>query len=256
DLWERKSTDLSLRARRALPDVLRAFTQFVHRRQDIPAALTRETLEAIDNRAPALLRNLERDAGQPTVADLVSERLRLEAERVELVRDLLEQQLGSADAVARLDDVPLPDEAFDWSVVPADLPPRVTLLLDMAEPVALDIAGVELRTVLRRLVAKLAVTAPELLAAGPREDRQAAALLWVAASMNGLLGPRAGTTVAEMLAAFGLTGTVADRGRAILRALGWEDLPDAQYRLIHPDLLISERRRDLVQLREFYLGEG
>jgi hypothetical protein len=55
-------------------------------------------------------------------------------------------------------------------------------------------------------------------------------------------------SVTELLAAFGVKGSVADRGTAMLQELGWDDADDASARLLHLDLTVSSKRQE-------YLGE-
>lgn len=81
DLWLRKTEGLSEEAKRTLPDVLRAWTRFVHRRHGIPDELTVETLGAIDSRTPGLLEALKQGTTTPGVADIVAEHLRQRAGR-------------------------------------------------------------------------------------------------------------------------------------------------------------------------------
>ncbi len=79
-----------------------------------------------------------------------------------------------------LDAEPLPDEPFDWSVVPADLGDEVAATLSAIDRVCDAALDVELRTVSRRLLARLveADTAP--FRRSPHHDRLAAGIVAVA----------------------------------------------------------------------------
>ena len=118
-------------------------------------------------------------------------------------------------------------------------------VLHLAEPVAVTIGGVELRTALRRLTAMAAtVDAGVLLDLPPR--RAAAAAMWAVGEVNGCFTPFS-RRPAALLGALGQDSCYADDGLRILRALGWEDETEAWYTVLHPGLTTSTTRAGLFR---------
>lgn len=237
DLWVRKSISLSDESRESLPDLLRAWTRFVHARAGLEADLTAETLAAVDEHEPVFRRLLSGEDDAPLGVG-------------EMLAQMLSGELG--DDSPDPDDVwldPLPDEPLR---LPANLSDpaiaEIRAVLAVAEPVALDVGGVEFRTALRRTAAELAECDARIFTRGRSTARTAAALTWAVGMMNDLVGRYDPITAGELLASFDLTGSVTDRGTTMLHELGWHDAEDASARPIHLDLTTSAKRADYVEL--------
>lgn len=163
---------------------------------------------------------------------------------LELDRDA-EDRVPDVEAVLALGTDPLPGEERSLPQVDPPSGRLVEEVLDLAEPVAVAIGGVELRTSLRRLTAMAAVLDPGLLLdLSPR--RAAAAAVWAVGEINGcfmLLRHHA----ASLLGTLGEDACYVDDGLLMLRALGWEDEVDAWYTLLHPGLTTSTTRAELFR---------
>lgn len=233
-VWDPESRGLTTPAREALPVVLRGWVRFVHGRTGTGSDVTARTLAAIDRSESGFVRRL-------TSGPMAG------------VAELLQEYLGSGleegyPDPADVDTDPLPDEERRLPDLPVPTLALLDEVLDLAEPVMVDLGGVEARTALRRTAARLAGSDPALFTRGRSAARTAAALTWAVAMVNDLVGRWSGRTVAELLAAFGITGSVAERGTRMLEALGWEDADDATSRLLHLDLTVSSKRAGYLGL--------
>jgi hypothetical protein len=88
--------------------------------------------------------------------------------------------------------------------------------------------------------------------------RGAAAVAWVIATGNRTAGVwSAEMSTKDLLAHFGITGSVSDRAGTLMRAVG---LPPghvpSSIELADPGLLVSARRRSLIQTRDRALAEA
>jgi hypothetical protein len=238
-----------------LPDLVRAFIRFVHDREGIRAALTEETLAAVDHYEPEYLQ-LIRGERQQAMAGL-AEAL-LEAGRVQALSDeeihleYIADQVGGVEALMRLDADPLPDEEFDWSGIPEEIRPTVQAILEGCDACADAVLDVEHRTAMRRFLARAARNDPALFRRKASPVRGAAAVAWVIASANRTIGSyRSPMTGKDLLSHFGITGTVSDRARALVRAAGIDlNLTYGSLRVGAPGMLVSRRRGELVEDRD------
>lgn len=233
DLWATLSLGLSSTTRAALPEVLRGWARFVHRRSDVDPATTEDVLAAIDLLEPQFRALLAGQEGPMGTAELFHHLL----------------GAGLEDGYPDPEDVdpdPLPDEPLVLPELPPAARAVVEEVLTLAEPVTLRLFGVEARTALRRTAARLAEHEPRVFTRGRSPARTAAALTWVVAVVNDLVGRYGVCSVAELLAAFGVKGSVADRGTAMLQELGWDDADDASARLLHLDLTVSSKRQEYL----------
>jgi len=244
-----------------LPDLLRAFIRYCHHVRGIRPALTAETLAAVDACEPAYQRVIRSArlqgpaallAGLPTATDDEGD-LSFE----EIMLEGLDRTVGSRLQLMALDDVPLPDEAFEWAGVAADLRAVVQEMLDACDRVAADLLDIEHRTAMRRFLSRAAVGDPAAFRRGASPLRGAAAVAWVICRANGTVGGDASSlSVAELLAGFGVSGSVSQRAAPLLRANGVDPhrLYGAMY-LGAPDLLTSQTRILILARRDRYLGE-
>jgi hypothetical protein len=245
------------------PDLLRAFIRFCHAQRKIRSALTAETLAAVDRYEPEYQRVIRSSRPQGPMALLAAmgvlgDETPWADEPSEVERHFLEalaEEVGGQDALDSLDDTPLPDEEFSWDGVPADLRDRVGQVLAACDPCCDDLLGAEYRTACRRLLARAMPGLSDLLRRPARPEATAAAVCWVIGKGNQRLGPGAGELrVKDLMSHFGLgQSSVSQRGYQIMHAAGIQ--PASAYpsvRLGSPDLLVSARRKRIIDLRDHY----
>jgi Domain of unknown function (DUF6398) len=239
------------------PDLLRAFVRFAHGETGIRQQLTDEALAAIDQWEPEYQRTiraprlhgpaalLER-LGTLDDGDLTSLTSALEG----LTAGSPDRLVGGDDVLQELDDVPLPDEPFDWARVPDDVRDRVAEVLGLVDRGCDELLDVELRTAARRLLAAVAAADPAMFRRRGRPDTAAAAVCWIVGKANQAFdGP--GPSVKDLLTSFGVgANTPSQRGRPMLKAIGGEMLPWGEVVLGSPDYLTSARRREIVRRRD------
>lgn len=238
-----------------LPELVRAYIRYCHDRNDIRADLTQETLAAVDRWEPEYLKLIRGDR-QLAMASLAE--AFLESERVEQLSDeeihleYIADEVGSVHALMRLDADPLPDEEFDWSGIPEDVRPTVQAILDECDACADAILDVEHRTAMRRFLAKAARSDAGLFRRKGSPGRGAAAVAWVIATANRTIGSyRSPMTGKDLLAHFGISGSVSDRAQSLIRAAGIDlRLTYGTLRVGDPALLVARRRRELVDERD------
>ena len=259
-----------------MPDLLRAFIQYAHDRRGVPSKLTAETLTAVDEWEPHFQRLIRADRPQrpgskpfddePFFDDPWDEPLE-PLDVNEIVLDSLREAVGGAEALESLDARPLPDEDFDWEGVADDIREAVAEVLRLCDRYADDVLDVEFRTALRRLLARAARGDPKVFRRRARADTAASALCWAIGKANDLFSPYGrGLLIKDMAAYFGLKGsTASQRANTLINAAGARpdyesysspyafsyyyssDLP-----LGAPDLLVSTRRRRILELRDRY----
>jgi hypothetical protein len=243
-----------------LPGLVRAFVRYCHAHEGIRAELTAETLASIDRWEPVYLEQVRRSR-TTAISDLVQQLV--DAERGgslgrSWVLDQLADEVGGRDALTHLDVAPLPDEELDWDGIPETIRPMVQAVLDQCDQCAGELFDVEHRTAMRRFLARAARNQPKVFARKASPVRAAAAVAWVVATANrtaGVWSPGLQTT--ELLDHFGLTGSVADRARTLMKAAGVPvDRVPGCPELGDPALIVSARRRTIVQERDRAESEG
>lgn len=238
-----------------LPALVRAYIRYCHDRNGIRPDLTAETLAAVDEYEPEYLQLIRSDR-QRAMAGL-AEAL-LAAEWVESLSDLeihveyIADEVGGVEALMALDAEPLPDEELDWAGIPEEIQPAVQAILHECDACADAMLDVEHRTAMRRFLARAARHDPSLFRRKGSPVRGAAALAWVICTANRTIGSHRSTMSGkELLAHFGITGSVTDRANSLIRAAGVEPtLTYGRLRLGDPGLLVSRRRRELVDDRD------
>jgi len=244
-----------------LPDLVRSYIRYCHHRRDIRADLTAETLAAVDQYEPEYLRLIRSDR-QQTMAGLAE--AFLESERVKGLSDSdwtlehIARDVGGLDTLMTLDDLPLPDETFDWQGIPEEIRPAVGAILELCDGCADELFDVEHRTAMRRFLVRAARNDPKVFARKGSPVRGAAAVAWVITTGNRTAGVwSAAMTAKDLLAHFGITGSVSDRAGTLMRAAG---LPSgyatSSIELADPGLLVSARRRKLKESRDQALADG
>jgi hypothetical protein len=238
-----------------LPGLLRAYIRYCHDRNGIRGDLTEETLAAVDRYEQLYLQQSHSDRQRAmaglAVAVLESERIRnLTAE--EICLEHIADEVGGVDALMRLDAEPLPDEEFDWTGIPAEIQPAVQAILDECDACADAILDSEHRTAMRRFLARAAANDPALFRRKGSPVRGAGAVAWVVATANRTIGSyRSPMASRDLLAHFGITGSVSDRARSLIRAAGIDlSLTYGSLRVGDPGLLVSGRRRELLEERD------
>jgi len=243
-----------------LPDLLRAYIRYCHDRNAIRGDLTEETLAAVDQWEPEYLQLINSDR-QKAMAGL-AEAL-FESERVKGLSDsewtleYLARDVGGVDALNALDEMPLLDEEFDWVGIPEEIRPVVQAILEQCDGCADALFDVEHRTAMRRFLARAARSDPKVFARKSSPVRGAAAVAWVITTGNRTAGVWSGEmTAKDLLAHFGVTGSVSDRAGTLMRAAGMPTgYATSSIELGDPGLLVSARRSRLVQSRDSALAE-
>jgi hypothetical protein len=238
-----------------LPELLRAYVRYCHDRNGIRSGLTEETLSAVDEYEPEYLQLIHSDR-QKSMAGLAE--AILEPERVKHLSDeeidleYIADEVGGLETLMALDAEPLPDEEFDWTGVPEDIHPAVQAILNECDACADAILDVEHRTAMRRFLARAARNDPTLFRRKGSPVRGAAATSWAICTANRTIGSyRSPMTGKDLLAHFGVTASVSDRVQSLIRAAGIDlDLTYGSLRVGDPGLLVSGRRRELVEDRD------
>ncbi len=170
----------------------------------------------------------------------------------EIHLEYIADAVGGVDALNALDADPLPDEEFDWTGIPAEIHPTVQAIQDECDACADAVLDVEHRTAMRRFLAKAARNDPKLFRRKGSPVRGAAAVAWVIATANRTVGSyRSPMSSKDLLANFGITGSVSDRAQTLIRAAGIDlRLTYGSLRVGDPALLVSRRRRELVDERD------
>jgi hypothetical protein len=244
-----------------LPDLVGAYIRYCHDRNGIRADLTSETLASVDQYEPEYLKLIRSDR-QTAMAGLAG--ALLETERVkgrsdsEWTLEYLARDVGGMDALMALDDVPLPDEEFDWVGIEEGIRPAARAILEECDGCADALFDVEHRTAMRRFLARAARNDPKVFDRKGSPVRGAAAVAWVISTGNRTAGVwSAEMTTKDLLAHFGITGSVSDRAGTLMRAAGIPTgYATSSIELGDTGLLVSARRRKLIESRDRALAEA
>jgi uncharacterized protein DUF6398 len=243
------------------PALLRGFIRFCHAEREIRPALTEQTLAAVDKHEPEYQRVIGSPRPQGPMALLAAMGMLgggkpSEDEPSGFHRHFLDQlaeQVGGQDALDSLDGAPLPDEEFGWDQVPVEVRDRTAEVLAACDRCCDDLLGAEYRTACRRLLARAGPGLSGMLQTTGKPEVIAAAACWVIGKGNERFGQRPGELrVKDLMGYFGLgQSSVSERGYQIMRAAGIQ--PATAYpavRLGSPGLLVSARRRRIIELRD------
>ena len=245
------------------PALLRAFIRFCHTEREIRPALSEETLAAVGEHEPQYQRVIRSPRPQGPAALLASlgvlgDGELWEDEPFDVHQHLLEQlaeEVGGQEALYSLDRVALPEEEFGWERVPAGARDRVAEVLAACDRCADDLLGAEYKTACRRLLARAVPGLSRMLSGTAKPEVIAAAACWVIGKGNQRLGQGTGEVrVKDLMRHFGLgQPSVSERGYQLMRAAGIQ--PASNYpavRLGMPSLLVSARRRRIIELRDLH----
>jgi hypothetical protein len=274
-----------------LPQLLRAFIRYAHHQRGIRRRLTSETVAAVDRFEPEYQRLIRSErpqgpaaliaqallarAGQDGIdlADLDLDDLDLDEiaagglgwaagldptrNMVDIMLRSLDDQVGGREALQAVDAEPLPDEPFAWDGIADDVRPVVEHVLTSCDACADELLDIEHRTAMRRFLRRAAVAHPELFRRKASPVRGAAAVAWAICRANETAGDHdSPLTVQELLAWFGVRGSVSQRAEPMLRAIGVEPQPGyGPLKLGSPDLLVSGRRAAIIGQRDRLLAE-
>ncbi|MBV8993184.1 MAG: hypothetical protein JO287_05680, partial [Pseudonocardiales bacterium] len=245
------------------PDVLRAFIRFCHHERKIRPALTDETLAAVDEYEPEYQQIIASPRPQGPAALLAAmgalhpdgpwpdSESQLPSVG-EIMLDSLRRAVGGEEALAALDDTPLPDEPFDWQPIPGDIHQRVAEVLALLDRCCDERLDVEYRTACRRVLGRAAAEDPEIFRRRGRAETAAGAICWIIGKANDLFSPA--MPVKDLMHFFGISqGSVSQRSEAFLRAIGVEPADRfGSMDLGSPDYLTSGRRTEIITLRDHY----
>ena len=242
-----------------LPELLRAFIRYAHDGVGIDPGLTEETLAAVDHYEPSYQRAI-RSARLQGPAALLAGMFDADPDDLsvgEIMLEGLERAVGGRLQLQSLDDAPLPDEPFEWAGVPDDIQPVVREVLELCDGFADAHLDVEHRTAMRRFLSRAAVGDPATFRRRASTARGAAAVAWVICRANDSAGGYgAGMTVQDLLAYFGVSGSVSQRAEPLLRANGVD--PHSRFGSMDlgaPDLLVSQRRSEIIASRDRWTQE-
>ncbi len=248
-----------------IPALLRALIRFAHHQRGVRAGLTAETLDAVDHWEGEFRRAIRDGGDHGSFDDDFDDFDEVDGfdawdlgDYGEYRRDELRRAAGGEEALAALDEEPLPDEPFRWEAIPEDIHGRVSEALAIIDERS-DLLGVEWRTASRRLLARTAAGGPDAFRRKARSDITAAAICWIVGRTNELFSTP-GMTAKQLFAEFGLGQSgVSQRAATLLKGAGIEAThgysPVGGWALGGPELLVSSRRRRLIAWRDQLAAE-
>lgn len=242
-----------------MPTVLRAFIRYCHDRRQIPSGLTTSTLAAVDEWEPDYQQAIRSQRPQgahalaasmlPSFEDTFDE----DESIATFLLSSLERRVGGRAQLMNLDTAPLPDEPFEWAGIPEDIRPVVDEVLATCDRVTNELLDAEYRTAIRRLLGRVAVGDPVIFRRKSSPARTAATVAWLVYRANTDVqgGP---VLIQDLLAAFGVKGSLSQRAEPMLRAVGVNPYElYGRMELRAPDLLTSTARSAIISLRDRYL---
>ncbi|MFC7485668.1 hypothetical protein ACOCJ7_04010 [Knoellia sp. CPCC 206453] len=247
--------ELTEQALDAVPDVLPALVRYAHRELRISPGGTTETLQSVTRWLPRfqLIRGLgANSAVRDYKAHLAAARTGPygPANRAQLV-----ETLGSEAAVDALDDVPLPDEPLDLDGITGEARDRVLAIavhLDrLIDEGPFDALGVEFRTACRRFLTGVARHDPDVVTRRSKDANTAAAIAWLLARANDLIGePPSRLRAGELWSFFAVSSPPSTRAETLARTYTNGRTRSTTDALGDPALLVGRYRRRLLELRE------
>ena len=251
------------------PEVLRGFVRFAHAERGIRRELTAETLTSLEQYAPVYLELIADDDSEARShkAWLLEELMThgvpeegqgfaLDEDGIPLIlqtgmREMLIDDVGSAEALEELSTDPLPDEPLDLSGLPEDVHERVSAIAGLVDACCDELFDVEHRTACRRFLTDVAAGDPAIFRRRSRNETAAAAIAWAVAKANdSVASPHSGLTSKSLLAWFGMTGSVSQRAEPMLRAIDAPRGYGSGVQLGSPRYLVSAQRERIIELRE------
>ena len=260
DWFPRKVYGLSQTEIDAVPTILERFVSYAHERCGVDAQATNETLSAIvvweDDFFEAMADDDAKDDSDdsPLLRALLGDQL--DDDWMDKVTDELEQRVielvGGRDAYDTLDNEPLGDVAFDWSVVPDDMTELTGDTLEFLDQWSMEHFDAEVRSIARVTLAGIVTNDPSVFKRSARTDVLAAAILGYQIRRlterfdrkeRGAFGWTA-TTVSPFATAVGLTpATVGARVKTIMNVLDDAEFDWSKY-------LHSSQRRTALESKQ------
>ena len=282
DWFPRKIYGLTPAEVDAVPAILEQFVTYAHRRRGIDARARNETLSAIvvfeDDFFDAMTDQAPQESFAATLAQMAvglepanddddddrNDNALLRAvlgdqsndDYMDRVTDELEQRVidlvGGRDAYDTLDDHPLGDIAFDWSVVPVDMADLTADTLATLDQWSIEHFDTEVRSIARATLAAVVVNDRSVFKRSARTDVLAAAILGyqirrLTERFNRTERESFGwtaTSVSPFAEAVGLTpATVGARVKTITNVIERSDVDWPQY-------LHSSQRRTALESKQ------
>jgi Domain of unknown function (DUF6398) len=156
----------------------------------------------------------------------------------------IEDEVGGADALQRLNTVQLPDEPFNCDGLEPDIMPVVLELLDLTDRCCDQLFDVEFRTAVRRLLARAASGDPSVFRRKTQSNIGAAALIWAVGKANDAFTPKTyNVKIGDLAPHFGLKSpSASQRASSYITAAGFRGSDG----LRSPDFLVAAHRRQLL----------
>ena len=257
------------------PGLLRAFVRFCHAERGIRTELTADTLAAVDVYEPDYQRTIRSPRPQGPMALLAAmgaidpdgpwpmgeldDDSRFDfGDHGGLMRRLLVDGCRRRRRAAHPRRPAVPDEEFDWSRIAGDIHGKVGEVLALTDACCDELLDVEYRTACRRLLARAAAGDAAVFRRRASSASAAAAICWIVGKDNDLFSHRGGgMQVKDLIAHFGLKqGSVSQRAETLMKAAGIDpSTPSWDLRLGAPQLLVSRRRRRMIELRNEYAND-
>jgi hypothetical protein len=249
------------------PSLLRNFIRFAHEERGLREELTEDALEVVDALEPDYRRAIRTERPQGPAALMAAMGWLSEgapawggpsgdptfldgADHYRSLLDLLGEAVGGQEALGALSADPLPDEPFDWNLVPEDVRDPVDEVVGLLDRCAAELFDVEFRTAVRRLLADVAAADAGIFRRRGRADTAAAAIAWIVGKANELFDSHGdGLSIRDMTHWFGLSSSPSQRAATMLAALGIATDAYQGMRLGTPRYLTSEHRRRIIQRR-------
>jgi len=250
---------------RTVPDILRALIRFGHSVRGVPRELTPDTLTAVDTWEGPYLDSVaglrEHTTGDDFGDDGLPTSGMTETEYRVVALDMLGTSVGGHEVLKNLSVEPLPDEPFDWSVVPDDLAEKVADILRLVDDCADALFDQEFRTACRRFFSRVVAAEPKLFRGRAGAASHAAGVLRAIQRANDDLyldvavnhSAHRVVPAREIYARLGATSDSSIRAATMRTALGIYD-PNYVSGLLSADYLTSVTRRAVIDAREDHLA--
>ena len=159
-------------------------------------------------------------------------------------------QVGGYHVLASLDFQPLSQPPEPWAGVADDVRVALEVIDELCQRCARQFSDEEVGVAFRLLLGDVARADPQVLLRG-RPEKAAAAICWIVGRANDVLYQHRGLAVKDLLAWFGLTGSVSSRAVSLLGALGIDPFQLSSQTSLGTDrYLTSTHRRAIVSRLE------
>jgi hypothetical protein len=248
---------------RRIPSVLKAFALWCLEEAGVPKGELTAVRDAVDRSTPDFV-ELATSLEATRLRDAVKEYAMLLGDPVgivpvlesnamfdwtEFLLDHAASEVGGREALMDLRTDALPNEDFDWSLVPTDAHGVVAEVLRLLDALADEHFDVEFRTACRRFLAAMVSGDPDVLRRGSTSSA-AAVVAWLVGRSNGVVARGGdGMPAGQLWAHFGVKSGASARAQTFRRAAGLAPYSTADA-LGRPEWLTSEVRQDLIRQRD------